>query len=383
MKSILFLPKYSPMGASSRLRTYQFLPLWRQAGHMVKVSSFFNEGYLTQVYTHRRPEVGKVLRCYLRRFFILFSVFRYDYIWVEKELFPFVPAWAEQLLRALGVRLVMDYDDAVFHNYDQSKNFWVRKFLADKIDRVMKSAFLVFAGNPYLAQRAERSGARRVVILPTVIDPKKYRLVPAAVKPRGIPAEVYPSRVSVQGDSPAPERLPAIGWIGSPSTLRYLGLVSRALTRLYQKTPFRFILINGGSVRYQEYLKLPEEAVTRLVWSEPEEVSQIHQMDIGIMPLPSDPWERGKCAYKLIQYMACGLPVVASPVGMNTEVVSHGRNGFLAETEDEWVEYLGKLLADSEVRREMGGKGRTLIEDKFTLEKNFEKMQRTLRELVV
>src|SRR5690606_38569643 len=111
-----------------------------------------------------------------------------------------------------------------------------------------------------------------------------------------------------------------------------LKLVSPALTKLYRKKPFRFVLINGGSVRYRQYLELPEQAIAHYVWSEQDEVSQIHQMDIGIMPLPDDPWERGKCAYKLIQYMACGLPVVASPVGMNTEVVSHGRNGYLADS---------------------------------------------------
>src|SRR5690606_29137679 len=154
-------------------------------------------------------------------------------------------------------------------------------------------------------QRAETADARPVVILPTVIEAKKYTLAQVATSPSGLRAEAHPSQYSVQEECLAAESLPAIGWIGSPSTLKYLKLVSPALTRLYQKMPFRFVLINGGSVRYRQYLELPEQAIAHYVWSEQDEVSQIHQMDIGIMPLPDDPWERGKCAYKLIQYMAC------------------------------------------------------------------------------
>jgi glycosyltransferase involved in cell wall biosynthesis len=243
---------------------------------------------------------------------------------------------------------------------------------------VMKAANVVFAGSRYLAQRAKRAGALQVIILPTVIDPKKYTLSRYPITT----SAVHSSDNSVQDGRQASESLPSIGWIGSPSTLKYLRLVTGALSSLYHKRPFRFVLINGGSVQYRQYLDLPEEAITHYVWSEQDEVSQIHQIDIGIMPLPDDPWERGKCAYKLIQYMACGLPVVASPVGMNTEVVSPGDNGYLASNEQEWVEYLGRLLADEEARESMGRKGRGLVEKQFTLERSFERMQDVVRQLI-
>ncbi|WP_084454745.1 glycosyltransferase family 4 protein [Algoriphagus terrigena] len=366
------------MGASSRLRTYQFLPLWEQAGHTIRVSSFFNDDYLTQVYAHRRPEVWNVLRCYLRRFVVLFSVFRYDYVWVEKELFPFLPAWAERLLSAVGVRLLLDYDDAVFHNYDLSKKAWVRTLFSNKIDQVMKAATYVFAGNEYLADRARKAGADRVIILRTVVDHEKYRQIPILKKHRTLPTGVGYSEVA-DASTGSPD-LPTIGWIGSPSTLKYLGLVSEALSELYQRVPFRFVLINGGSVRYGKYLALPKEAIVHLVWSEPEEVAQLSALDIGIMPLPDDPWEQGKCAYKLIQYMACGLPVVASPVGMNNEVVCHGQNGFLASTQQEWVGYLEVLLRSSETRQAMGIAGKALVEREYTLAGNFQKLKRVLSE---
>jgi glycosyltransferase involved in cell wall biosynthesis len=102
-------------------------------------------------------------------------------------------------------------------------------------------------------------------------------------------------------------------------------------------------------------------------WSEDREVADIQEMDIGIMPLPDAPWMRGKCGYKLIQYMACGLPVVASPVGVNRDIVDHGVNGFLAETPAEWAEALGTLVTDAALRQRMGAKARALVENQYSL----------------
>lgn len=379
ISNILFLPKYPRMGASSRLRTYQFLSLWRDAGVDRRVSPFFNEQYLNEIYTRRKPSILNLLGCYCRRMMILFTVKRYDFVWVEKELFPFTPAWMERLLSSLGVKLVLDYDDATFHNYDRSSRSWVRRLLPRKIDRVMQASHLVLAGNEYLASRARAAGAKRVALLPTVIDPERY-----VRKPFRIPLELQLKASLNTGDdlfSGSKTKRPTIGWIGSPSTIKYLSMVSDALCELYRLKSFRFILINAGSVRYQEFLHLPEDNVQHLVWSEEEEITQLSKIDIGIMPLPDNPWERGKCAYKLIQYMACGIPVVASPVGMNREVVIHGKNGYLAESGQEWVKYLGDLLNSPELREEMGWEGRALVEGEYTLSRNFEKLRRALLEV--
>jgi len=105
-----------------------------------------------------------------------------------------------------------------------------------------------------------------------------------------------------------------------------------------------------------------------LPWTEDTEVSLIQNMDIGVMPLPETPWTRGKCGYKLIQYMACGLPVVASPVGVNCEIVEHGVNGFLAETNEEWRSAVETLLSDADLRRRMGAAGRKKVEDSYSLQ---------------
>ena len=337
------------MGASSRVRTYQYLPLWEERGYQVKVAPFFNDKYLEETYV-RRP-IGKwnVLFCYLRRFFLLFTIWRYDWIWVEKEVFPYLPAYAEWLLSKLKGYIV-DYDDAVFHNYDHSRFRIVKWLMKNKIDRVMCYADLVWVGSPYLEERALRASAARIERLPTAIDSNRYR------------QKVYLS------DTP----YVTIGWIGSPNTSKYLDEIINALERLHQAYSIKFLMVNGEKkLSFTGHLEL-------VPWSERGEVDALLQMDIGIMPLPDSPWERGKCGYKLIQYMACGLPVIATPIGINRDIVHHGVNGYLASSEDEWVDYLGKLVTNAKTRQEMGKNGYALVQQSYTLEKNFMKIMEVI-----
>ncbi|MEX2512913.1 MAG: glycosyltransferase family 4 protein [Cyclobacteriaceae bacterium] len=344
MKKILFLPKYTRMGASSRLRTYQYLPLWEKAGYRVLVRPFFTDKYLNDIYAGRRPGILHVLKCYWRRAWQLLSVGKYDKVIVEKELFPYLPAFAEWLL-AKTKGYTVDYDDAVFHNYDLGKYPVVKRFLPNKIDRTMKMAELVTVGNVYLKERALAAGSNRIVMLPTVIDPDRY------------PMKMHQDKPIV-----------SIGWIGSPSSLRYLEGILPVIEQLQRKFKIILVQVNGNK---QVKFSGPTE---KIPWTEAGEAAAILKMDIGIMPLPDDPWERGKCAYKLIQYMACGLPVVASPVGMNKEVVQHGVNGFLAQSEEEWIEALSKLIQDWKLRKSFGEKGHQLVMEKYTLERNFDQM---------
>lgn len=332
------------------MRTYQFLPLWEKEGFEIEVSPFFNEDYLTRFYQGERRHFWNIFSCYIQRFRILFSLNKYEVIWIEKELFPFLPAWAECILNRFGKGYIVDYDDAVFHNYDMNTSWWIRTFLSHKIDRVMSNSRLVFAGNKYIQERANNAGANRVEILPTVIDPERYFLRNKV----GYESSIH------------------IGWIGSPSTMKYLLSLRSVFQELAKEHKFELVIVNSNGIDIPD-LGVP---ITYLDWEEEKEVEYIQRMDIGIMPLPDDPWEQGKCAYKLIQYMACGLPVVASPVGMNLEVVKEEENGFLASSDKEWVDSLEKLIVDSELRQAFGKNGRELIIEEFTLERNFEKMRR-------
>lgn len=227
----------------------------------------------------------------------------------------------------------------------------VRTTLGKKIDAIMRRADLFIAGSSYLADRARRAGARRVEIVPTVVDIDRY---PAARREASANSVV-------------------IGWIGSPKTAHYLLSVKRLLSRM---TGISCVAIGA---REDQVAGGPFKAKP---WSEATEVDLLRRVDIGIMPLPDEPWTRGKCGYKLIQYMACGLPVVASPVGANTDIVRHGENGFLASTEGQWVEALARLVARPDLRRRMGSAGRELVESNFSLQVLAPRLEGLLRSLV-
>lgn len=338
---VLYLTKYSRKGASSRLRSYQFFPLLEAAGWQVDVKPFFDDRYLDRLYGGQKQPLSALIGYYLRRLAVLFTVKRYDRVVIEKEVFPYFFSWPERLLSLLGVVTLVDYDDAIFHNYDLSPSRLVRRALGKKIDTVMRCSSVVMAGNQYLAGRAAAAGARTIVLQPTVIAIERYQVVPRS-----------------------PDAPVVIGWIGSPSTFKYL----KTLTPVFQRLVARFdvrIAVVGAS----ESLGLGDAAVS-IPWSEETEVSAINGFDIGIMPLDDTPWERGKCSYKLIQYMGCGLPVVGAPVGMNVDVIAEGVNGFFARTEDEWESRLAALVADPGLRARMGREGRRIAETRFDLKGN-------------
>ncbi len=198
---ILLLTRYDRLGASSRLRALQYLPYFQSLGWQVDPVPFFSQAYLRNLYA-AQSVWKEVLLAYLRRFKALTKAGGYDLVWIEKEVLPFFPAVAERLLSALRIPYMVDYDDALFHKYDLHRLWPVRAVLGRKIDAVMRHASLVVAGNEYLAERARNAGARKVEIVPTVIDLDRY---PA-------PAP--------QGETT--DRPLIVGWIGTPKTSRYL-----------------------------------------------------------------------------------------------------------------------------------------------------------------
>lgn len=339
---VLILAKYSQRGASSRLRSFQYVPFFQNLGFDVVVSSLFDDGYLGSLYGGGGRSVFSVLKLYLKRFFVLFGLFKYDIIFLEKEVFPYFPGFAERVIRLLGKPYIVDYDDAIFHNYDLSKNLLIRKLLGGKIDSVMRHSSCVIAGNSYLASRAKAAGARSVELVPTVVDHTRY----------------IPRHDSLT------ER-PVIGWIGSPSTQKYVIGIREVLAKACQVHGARLMLVGATP---QMVAELPGLDVEVVPWSEDSEAELISRMDIGIMPLPDGPWEKGKCGYKLIQYMACAVPVIASPVGVNVDIVTGSHSGLLADSLAEWQDALLQLLSSAEQRREMGAAGREAVENTYSLQ---------------
>lgn len=337
---LTILSRYSRLGASSRLRTMQYIPSLEQAGFEVAFAPFFDDAYLTDLYSGRRNPL-RTLKYYTNRLSQFRTARNTDVLWIEKEALPWVPWAIERALLPRGVPYVVDYDDAVFHRYDQHRNGMIRHVLGRKIDNVMAGAACVTVGNAYLEQRAWAAGASHVVRVPTVVDLERYFVAPRRTEA-------------------APLHL---GWIGTPKT--WTGSAEPTYAALRQvlaanNANFRAI---GASLEAATSDRLQIQP-----WSEQREVADIQSFDIGVMPLQDDPWTRGKCGYKLIQYMACGIPVVASPIGVNTEIVEHGVNGFLAETEDAWREAVSTLLARPDLRQRMGDAGRRWVEEKYSLQ---------------
>lgn len=340
---LLVLTRYSANGASSRVRFLQFLPWLECEGFRCDISPLIDDSRLLSSHVGQgRYGILDIFTLYLRRISILFKVRKYDVVWVEKEALPWFPAWFERwMLR--GVPYVLDYDDAIFHNYDLHPSAIVRYFYGTRIDRIMADASSVVGCNGYLGKRAQRAGSRAIEIVPTVIDLERY-----------IPKTEYDDS---GGD------LLRLVWIGSPSTMKYLELLREPLSVLGDKYEFKIRVIAGSDI------SIPGVDVEFVHWTLEEEVEYVRECDIGVMPLIDSEWEKGKCGYKLIQYMACGLPVVASAVGVNCEIIREGESGYLAQTNYDWIDKLGSLLADSALRKKMGEAGRDIVEAQYCVQR--------------
>ena len=327
------------------MRSLQYFSALQQSGINVTAQIFLSDELLRVRYERGSYSLFSLLRAYAARLYLLMQRRKFDVVWIEKEALPWCPLWLElALLR--GVPYVLDYDDAIFHNYDQHRSQWVRRLFGRRLDGLMAQATLVVGGNNYLAQRALDAGAPWVEVVPTVIDLVRY-----------------PTQSKTLVEPPIHAGLPRIVWIGSPSTVRYLQLIREPLQVLSARHPFVLRVIGGGAV------DLPGVHVEVVAWTEATEVENISDCQVGVMPLLDSVWERGKCGYKLIQYMACHLPVVASGVGVNPEIVRNGKNGFVAKTVDEWVTALVKLLQSPALRRQMGAAGRRMVEDEYCIQK--------------
>jgi glycosyltransferase involved in cell wall biosynthesis len=302
---------------------------------------FFDTQYLRRLYITRDRGIKDLLRAYAKRLAALRQAQYFSAVWVEKELLPFAPGWFEGWLARAGVPYVVDYDDATFHTYDEHRQPLVRRWLGRKLDPLLAGAFAVSTGNRYLSDYARAHGARRVVQVPTVVDLERYPITQVTAPLSG------------------PEL--RIGWIGTPATSKYLEILREPLRRLSADVPLRLVTIGAPP---DLDLGIPME---KHAWSEATEASLLATLDIGVMPLPDAPWERGKCGYKLIQYMALGKPVIASPVGVNRELITPDV-GLLASSAQEWMAALASIAQHRETVVQQGQAGRRLVEQTYSLQ---------------
>jgi glycosyltransferase involved in cell wall biosynthesis len=348
--NVLTLTRYGNLGASSRLRFLQYKNSLKKYDVNLDIQPFFSDDNLNKKYFDGKYKLISIIKCILNRILVLSKSNRYDLIWIEKEALPWCPLWLERYMLK-SVPYVLDFDDAIFHNYDLHNSKLIRLVYGKRIDKLMSRSALVICGNDYLIKRAKNADSQWVEYLPTVVDLKRYSV---------------DAKSSLLDDE-----VPRIVWIGSPSTVRYLDLLLEPLKRLAERKSFIFRIIGAD-------ITIPGINTEYLPWNEETEVKMLKQCNLGIMPLTDNPWEHGKCGYKLIQYMACSLPVVASPVGINSTIVQHGFNGFLANDKFDWLNFLEECISKPGLMNSLGKSGRLTVEKSYSLEVNETKLANML-----
>jgi glycosyltransferase involved in cell wall biosynthesis len=332
--------KYGPMAASTRQRLLQYIPALGAAGIDLDFRPLLDDEYVAGLVTGKRYERRRIAAAYLRRLRELNFGSLGEVVFVYAELLPWLPSAFEKMLLRRNRPIIYDIDDAFFHTYNHHRSRLVRSILGRKFETLLRGSTACICGNAYLRDYV-RSFCENTVIIPTVVDTDEYRPAP----------------------KDADTRPPVIGWMGSPSTWRYVRPLLPLLHDLVARGRARVKVVGAGVAASADAFP----GLELLKWTMNSEIEEVQSFDIGIMPLPDDDWARGKSGYKLIQYMGCGLPVVASPVGVNTEIVLNGTNGFLAATQDDWHTALLRLIRDPMLREQLGTAGRQRTVSHYSL----------------
>ncbi|MGD9562036.1 MAG: glycosyltransferase family 4 protein [Pyrinomonadaceae bacterium] len=340
MKVLAVVPGLYDTSPGQRFRIEQWEPHLKEKGVDITYSPFETEELRSVLYKngHAAQKFGAVLKNMNRRRKGLDSVGDYDLVYVFREAALMGPAWFEKKIARSGVPMVFDFDDAVFVAYKSPSNGYLSylKFPGKTADTVRLSAH-VMAGNPYLAEYSRRYN-QNVTVIPTTIDTDIY-----------IPATKNGGRQSL-----------TIGWSGSHSTIQHLDTVRETLQQLATEEKFKLRVI--GTSEYE----LDGVEVEVIQWRSESETQDLQPIDIGIMPLPDDEWSKGKCGLKALQYMALGIPTICSPVGVNSDIIQDGENGFLADGKDEWISKLKEMIRSPDLRQRIGSAGRITVEERYS-----------------
>lgn len=349
MVKVLGLSLYGPLAASTRYRLEQYIPGLSEYGIDLQVHYLLGDEYLRCRFQRGKIPLFSLLQASCQRLALLLQDNQFDAVILYAKLFPFIPGWLERWL--IRKPYIYDFDDAFYLKYRRGKYGLLQPILGRKVEQIIAGAAAVTAGNKELLSHA-RALNKKSFFLPTVVDLKRYQ-----------PAK--------QIDSGRPF---TIGWIGSPSTSSYLNTIVRPLSTLGLERPVRLTVVGGPAP------EIPHVEVREKKWQEETEIALINSFDVGIMPLHDDEWARGKCAFKLIQYMACGAPVVASRVGANIDVVQPDC-GILASDDNEWLKALRTMRDQPHLRKKMGDAGRNRIKKHYSLQQNTPKLAQILHDI--
>lgn len=346
---ILFIVPYPPGKApSQRFRFEQYLDILKQAGYSYRIAPFLSDSTWAILYKPGKAfaKALGIIAGFLHRILLLITVPAYDYIFIHREASPIGPPMFEWIIiKVLGKKVVYDFDDAIWiPNTSEANKIVAGIKWHQKVESICRWAYKISCGNTYLRDYAQQFNASALVN-PTTIDTLHLH-----------------NRVR---DQHTPERL-VIGWTGTHSTLKYLEQIVPVIAELEAHYDFEFRVISN-----QPPL-LPLKSLRYQPWCKETEIVDLASLHIGIMPLEDDPWAKGKCAFKALQYMALGIPAIVSPVGMNTEVVKPGVNGYVCTTLEEWRSAIESLLLNPDLRVQLGKAARTTIVKQYSVQSNKE-----------
>ena len=344
-------------GAGCRFRVSQYVPYLESQGFKVTIRPFYTREFFRMVYKpghFLRKSLG-FLGLLIRRLRLFQELGDYDVVFLYREAVPAGPPWIERRIARRGLPIVFDFDDAIFLPNVSEANKSLG-FLKDtsRPAKIIAFSSHVVVGNEFLADYARQFNPA-VTVIPTAVDTTRF--VPRPDR----------ERVPASG--------PVVGWIGSPTTYHYLEKMGPLLKDAAARHPFTLKVSGAGKPVHFDGVTVQE-----VPWSLDREVELFNSCDVGVYPLQDHDWERGKCGFKAIQFMACGVPVVAAAVGVNRDIIRDGENGFLASTPAEWRDKLDRLLTDKALRDRFSRAGRETIEERYSLRVTAPQLARILKQ---
>lgn len=347
MKILFLLPYPLNRAPSQRFRVEMLLPILKENNIDYNLRPFLNDETFNILYKEGSliKKTKGIIRSYFQRTItVLFEAKKYDYVFIHREAAPLGPPVFEwYLAKILKSNIVYDFDDAIWIPNTSTQNS-----IANSIKSFWKIAFIckwsksISAGNNYLCQFAKNNSTANIIQMPTVVDTlNRYNLL----------KQHHTGKI-------------IIGWTGSHSTLKYIDILIPVLQKLQQEFDFTLLIIADKNP------ELPLNNVEYHPWNATTEIQDLLQIDIGIMPLEADLWTEGKCGFKLIQYLALGIPAIANPVGVNKNIIENGINGYLCSNPDEWFHSLKKLIMDVSLRKQLGMNGRDKIIKSYSITAN-------------
>ena len=316
MKNISFFTKYTSLGASSRYRSFFFMRQMLNKNYNISIHSFLDSEYLDNLYGNKPQNIWKIASSYFSQIFSLFTSSKN--LIIENELFPYLPYWFEKIFLR-HKHYILNFDDNVWSNYEDK--FWLK----NKYNKLIQGADGIIVANDFLVDKVKPLQST-IVKIPTVIDLEDY------------------------GDIAEKNKIFTLVWIGTPITYRYIESHAKMFQELAEKIDYQLCVVATNA--------LSERAIDGvnmkfIDWSLENEVAYLRQAHIGIMPLDNDGFSQGKSAFKLIQYLAAGIPLMGSPIGENNRVVENMKNGYLVSTNEEWIKKVELLYNDEQLYKQL------------------------------